>query len=303
MSDSKDENQSNDWKIRLRDEMITVLTGDVQAQQKAYWQIGYHYNCSAPASLYKYYRGTERDLDNIKANKMWYSAPCKYNDVFDCEITVDETAIFDCALHMSPDNAKIRKGSPAWKHIQNTMRQEIKSFRSTFDTMRSGMGIACLSESDDSLLMWAHYANNHHGMCVEYDLMEINQKLNFTPIPIIYSGDRVCFNTLNPDTAGNDSIALFIQSITTKSEEWSYEREWRIVRDEVACGERWNAEKKGALLDMVRPSSIILGCAAEDKLEKSVREYCEESRIPLYKMQKDKNLYRLNKVAILEFDT
>ena len=303
MSTVQNEEHGDDWKIKLREEMIALLTGSAQEQQKAYWQIGYHYNYSAPASLYKYYRGTERDLENLKSNKMWYSAPCKYNDVFDCEITVDETALFDCALQLAPDGTKIRTGSPAWRQLRQTMYKEIKSFCSTFESMRSGMGIVCLSESDESLLMWAHYANNHHGMCVEYDLMEINKQLNFTPVPIIYSNDRVCFNVLNPATIENDSVALFLRSITSKSEEWSYEREWRIIRDTVACGDRWNSEKKGALLDMICPSSITLGCAAEEEFEKSVREYCEEYRIPLYKMQKDPKQYRLNKVAILEFDT
>lgn len=303
MSTVQNEEYSDDWKTKLREEMISLLTGSAQEQQKAYWQIGYHYNYSAPASLYKYYRGTERDIENLKSNKMWYSAPCKYNDVFDCEITVDETALFDCALQLAPDGTKIRTGSPAWKQLRQTMYKEIKSFCSTFESMRSGMGIVCLSESDESLLMWAHYANNHHGMCVEYDLMEINKQLNFTPVPIIYSDDRVCFNFLNPATIGNDSVALFLRSITSKSEEWSYEREWRIIRDEKACGDCWNSEKKGALLDMICPSSITLGCSADEELEKSVREYCEEKRVPLYKMQKDPKQYRLNKVAILEFDT
>lgn len=303
MSDSQQEVIDDEWKIQLRDEMITLLTGDTQAQQNSYWQIGFHYNCSAPASLYKFYRDTKRDLDSIKANKMWYSAPCNYNDAFDCEITVDETAIFDCVLQMVPDNTKIRVGSPAWEDLKHNMRQEIESFRSTFEMMKSTMGIACLSESFESLLMWAHYANNHCGMCVEYDLMKINQQLNFTPIPIIYSKDRVCFDSLNPDTAGNDSVALFLRSITSKSEEWKYEREWRIVRDEAACGDRWNPEKKGALLDMIRPTSITLGCAVKDKFEKSVKKYCKENRIPLYKMQKDKSQYKLNRVPILVLDT
>lgn len=60
--------------------------------------------------------------------------------------------------------------------------------------------------------------------------------------------------------------------------------------------------KKGALLDMIRPSSITLGCAAEAEFEKSVKKHCEEEGIPLYKMQKDTSQYRLYKVALLEFD-
>ena len=205
MSISQWENDDNDWKIELRNLLIEGMTGDAQAKQNAYGQIGYHYQCSAPASLYKYYGNSTRDLDSIKANKMWYSAPSNFNDVFDCEISVDEAAIINCAMQMAPDKKKIRVGSPMWKQIGQTMRQEIKSFCATYEGMRSSMGISCLSESDNSLLMWAHYANNHRGMCVEYDLMEINKKLKFTPVPIIYSKDRVCFDVLNLDTVGNDA--------------------------------------------------------------------------------------------------
>ena len=303
MSISQWENDDNDWKIELRNLLIEGMTGDAQAKQNAYGQIGYHYQCSAPASLYKYYGNSTRDLDSIKANKMWYSAPSNFNDVFDCEISVDEAAIINCAMQMAPDKKKIRVGSPMWKQIGQTMRQEIKSFCATYEGMRSSMGISCLSESDNSLLMWAHYANNHRGMCVEYDLMEINKKLKFTPVPIIYSKDRVCFDVLNLDTVGNDAVALLIQSLTSKSEEWSYEREWRIIREDSVCGDKWDVEKKGALLDMVCPISITLGCAAEDEFVKAVREYCEANRIPLFRMKKDKCQYRLNKVVVLEFDT
>lgn len=303
MSISQCENNGSNWKNELRELLIDLMADGTQEKEALYEQIGYHYSCSAPASLYKYYGNAPRNLDNIRANKMWYSAPCKFNDVFDCEITVDESAIINCALKMTPDKKKIRIGSPMWRQIGQTMRQEIKSFCATFEGMRGTMGISCLSESDDSLLMWAHYANNHRGLCVEYDLMEINKQLQFTPVPIIYSNERVCYNSLNVDTAGNDAIALFVHSLTSKSEEWRYEHEWRIIREAEACGDKWDAEKKGALLDMIRPSSITLGCAAEAEFEESVRKYCEEEGIPLYKMQKDKRQYRLNKIALLEFDT
>lgn len=79
-------------------------------------------------------------------------------------------------------------------------------------------------------------------------------------------------------------------------------RKWRIIRDDGACGNKWDAEKKGALLEMIRPSSIILGCMAKPEFEKAVREHCEECRINLYKMKKDKGRYRLEKVPVILFD-
>lgn len=187
--------------------------------------IGKYYLCSAPASLYKYYSDTDLNLETVKANKMWYSSPCNFNDVFDCDISIDEKEIFNCVLKMFPNKKPIRPGSPAWRELRGTMQQQLKVLKADFGALRETTGISCLSESDESLLMWAHYANNHCGMCVEYDLMEINKQLGFTPVPIIYSDDRVCFRSLQTETVEKDSMGIFIQSITTKSSEWSYEKE------------------------------------------------------------------------------
>ena len=300
MADFQKEN--DDWKNVLRSEIITALTGSSQEKKQAYSQIGYYYLCSAPASLYKYYSDTSLKLETVRENKLWFSAPCNFNDVFDCDISIDEKELFNCVLKMLPDKVTIRPGSPMWCNLKGEMGQQVRKLKTTFKDLRETTGISCLSESDDSLLMWAHYADNHCGMCVEYNLLELNRQLSFTPVPVVYSDDRVRFCSLKPETVEKNSLTVFIQSITTKSLEWSYEREWRIIQDKGACGDRGDINNKGALLDMIVPSSVILGCEAKQEFEKAVKRYCEASKINLYKMEKDKALYRLNKHSILEFD-
>lgn len=169
-----------------------------------------------------------------------------------------------------------------------------------FNELRNTTGISCFSEREDSLLMWAHYANNHRGICVEYNLLNINKELGFTAVPIIYSNDRTCFDSI--DSYGEKDIwEFFIESLTSKSMEWNYEKEWRIIRDQVACGSQWDVNKKGALLKMIRPDSIILGCATNLEFEKEIMRYCDDNKIKLYKMKKDQYEYKLNKIPILKF--
>jgi hypothetical protein len=288
------------WKDIVRSAFILGMTGTPAEKEKATIDIGYYYMCCAPASLYKYYSDLPRNFEAVKNNKMWYSAPCCFNDVFDCTLTIEEKDIFDSTLRMVPDSMSIRKGSPMWKQIRGTVGQNIRTFLSSFDDLRSRMGISCLSETDDSLLMWAHYANNHSGLCVEYELLEFNRQLGFSPVPIVYSDDRVIIRTL--ETLGNDIQGLFIKSLTSKSPEWGYEKEWRIIRDDGACGEKWDSEKKGALLDAICPKSITLGCMAKPEYEQNVRKYCEENRINLYKMEMSRREYRLEKVVVLQFE-
>lgn len=303
MIDSLQDNSGDDWKDKLRSEILAGITGSPLEQLHAYDEVGYYYQCCAPMFLYKYYNDTTLALNTIRTNQMWYSAPCNFNDVFDCDISINQQEILNDVLKMAPPNKPIRQGSLVWRELKGEIYKQLKSLDSDFKTNRSTIGVACLSESENSLLMWAHYANNHHGMCVQYELMEINKRLGFSPIPVIYSDDRVCLHSLNAETLEQDSTKLFLHSITSKSPEWSYEREWRIIRDHAACDEKWDENAKGALLDMIQPSSIILGCEAKPEFEKSVKEYCETSKINLYKMEKDKALYRLNKKPVLEFES
>ncbi len=296
------EEYKDEWKNELNTCLITGVINGENTDESIIEKIGYYYMYCAPAFLYKYCSDSSRALETIKANKMWFSAPCNFNDVFDCDILIDDKQVFQSALQLAPDNRVVRPGSPIWRELKQAVNKELSSLRADFDNMKTTTGISCLSESDNSLLMWSHYANNHCGMCVEYELLNINNQVGFSPVPVIYSDKRSSLCSINPDTIENDTTSVFIKSLTSKSPEWSYEKEWRIIQDEDACGINWNAEKKGALLDMICPNSIILGCMAKTEFEKEVREYCEEKGVNLYKMVKNKDIYRLDKVPILKFD-
>lgn len=49
---------------------------------------------------------------------------------------------------------------------------------------------------------------------------------------------------------------------------------------------------------MARPISITLGCAAEKTFELKIKKRCEETGVPLYKMEKDSRLFRLIKQIV-----
>ena len=108
---------------------------------------------------------------------------------------------------------------------------------------------------------------------------------------------------LKEGTVLSDDQLVIYKALLSKSTNWSYEKEWRIIRDQSACGNNWDVKKEGALLDMIRPSSIILGYAAKPEFEKEVKEYCQSNKINLYKMKKHDALYALEKNPILEFES
>lgn len=167
----------DDWKRDLRSKLIIATAEATQEKLNIYSQIGYYYECYAPATIFKYYPDKPERLADVKANKMWYSAPCTFNDVFDCDIAIDEKEIFNSVLLMCPDKRGIRAGSSKWKELKSTMRQAIKSFRSEWETLRTQTGIACKlahncrSRQPSSKFLSAGIRKN---ICLRYHNGELN---------------------------------------------------------------------------------------------------------------------------------
>lgn len=96
------------------------------------------------------------------------------------------------------------------------------------DFFNLNIGILCLSEVRDSVLMWSHYTDNHQGFVVGFDSDDpffckrtnINDEFGFLRC-VQYQAQR-------PQVALADTTSL--EWFQTKSGDWSYEKEWRIVR-------------------------------------------------------------------------
>ncbi|HDZ37406.1 MAG TPA: DUF2971 domain-containing protein [Marinobacter sp.] len=112
------------------------------------------------------------------------------------------------------------------------------------------IGTLCLNQGFDDILSWSHYANNHTGIAIGFDVNELYQsKENYFPIP--KGGDSGTSNTGTPKhgifvaetpisiTYVSDQIPIDIMSYTpndfarlslsTKSLHWGYEREVRYL--------------------------------------------------------------------------
>ena len=304
-----DQEKSQEWKLRLREmikmRMLDDKSGGI-ASKALEFGIGASYRNQAPKKLYKYFRD---DLDRFKAvenNKMWYSAPIHFNDVFDADFPVNRKAVLTGMINQVQEGGKtVRTGSKEWRDLNLVATQAISEIAKGIAPTRSEMGVSCFCESYNSLLMWAHYAHNHKGVCVEYDLLSFNDELGFSPIPVIYSEHRPCLQHVdlyNTDNVNREALCFLIDGLTTKSPEWSYENEWRIIRDRGACGEAWDDTKHGALLPSITPLSVILGCDASGAFEAAVKRYCTSRKVNLFKMEKDELEYRLIKKSVLQFD-
>lgn len=109
-----------------------------------------------------------------------------------------------------------------------------KNNQKNIERYREAVKICSFSERLDSLPMWAHYANNHQGFCMEYDIHSFPDEIRENIYPILYTNERerpentkliqhvMCdFEDANPDHL---LLAMFV-----KSADLGYEKEWRYI--------------------------------------------------------------------------
>jgi hypothetical protein len=85
------------------------------------------------------------------------------------------------------------------------------------------LGFVSLSETWKNPLMWAHYAKNHTGVCLGIDVRKGRA------LPVKYERQRLqlVLDTTKLETAQDNELVRTL--VTTKFEDWKYEREWRIL--------------------------------------------------------------------------
>ena len=126
-------------------------------------------------------------------------------------------------------------------------------------------------------LMWAHYANSHKGICVQYKI---------TPSNILDTDEMVVrLLDVNYDkTLPLDGDISFIDSLIIKGDCWRYEKESRLIMyskrktkefcqlkgyevEAVYMGCEIDPKKRGYIKDMLRRSNVKLSSKDITKLE------------------------------------
>ncbi|RSV29496.1 DUF2971 domain-containing protein [Sphingomonas sp. ABOLE] len=103
----------------------------------------------------------------------------------------------------------------------------IGAIRKSSREMAAGMGVFCVAECIDSVLMWSHYASNHQGIALRFEF-------GSDPLlsPVIW---KVKYQDQRPILRHTDfaveSMAIPI-ALATKATFWQYEQEWRIMLTE-----------------------------------------------------------------------
>ncbi|MFO1429362.1 MAG: DUF2971 domain-containing protein [Candidatus Competibacteraceae bacterium] len=96
------------------------------------------------------------------------------------------------------------------------------------------LGVLSLAEHRDNLLMWAHYADSHNGILIEFNLNKFFAA-DYHPRnwpcehDSLFKLRKIKYKRGVP-RLNSDSRKGLEQLVFTKSTDWSYEQEWRLCR-------------------------------------------------------------------------
>lgn len=127
--------------------------------------------------------------------------------------------------HNIPDAFLIDKD---YQDIMQRCFPDGTSARLCLNTVRQ-LQVSCFSSKCDNMLMWSHYSSNHSGICIGFDLDEEEfgstlQKVEYTTeMP-----DKIPFKIIDES---NEALIrhLLLKQIKTKSIDWVYEDEYRLI--------------------------------------------------------------------------
>lgn len=147
--------------------------------------------------------------------------------------------------------------------------------------------IYCLTPLPDSTLMWSHYGDNHRGICLEFG----------TDVRLFASALRVVYRSAYPRWSPNQIAANPIDILLTKSDDWAYEKEYRIIG--LGDGVKRSAEfapltLSGNFLSFPEGAlkSVIVGCETDfGAVAKIVN--CEWPGLRIKRAVRSPNRYRL----------
>lgn len=146
-------------------------------------------------------------------------------------------------------------------------------------------GILSLSKKPDDILLWSHYADSHQGVCLEFDT-RISDSPFAMARPVDYRDNycSLCFDE------NYDSEKITEMVCLTKSKDWKYENEWRVIGS--ASGTiKFPAESL---------TGVIIGSKISQRNLKSVESWVNQRNKPvtLYKTIQNPNSFSLKIIEV-----
>jgi hypothetical protein len=232
--------------------------------------------------LYHYQRydaGTSARLEALlQTNRVYMSRPASFNDPWDCRPWFDLAAL-ETMAGREAHIAWFMRLPQAHDRDADELRDNPNLLRFLVEDCSRGIGerindeyrVYCLTPDDQNMLMWSHYSGDHKGICLQF---------NVRSDPFLGACQVSYQRELPLSTLPEHEVDAMTNALLTKSEIWSYEREFRVI----AKNPEYQSPRVPTAHDgFVQMSNdalerIIVGCACPDDCVDAIVEAVRRHR-------------------------
>ncbi|MDO7850396.1 DUF2971 domain-containing protein [Hymenobacter convexus] len=230
---------------------------------------------------YKYRGGYtfNRDLDSIAGDYFFAAGIDKLNDPFEATYSIAPIKDFIKFVEL------LIGREPNLIGMKESLHRALSS--------TGKAGIFSLAARPDDLKLWSHYASNHTGFCVGYEVEQLekfNSDARYTnyKIQVEYSERPATLDLA--DITGRNIVTFLQKTIGTKHPEWEHEAETRIITDAVGPMPH----------DFRAIKSIHFGLHMPLEQMEAVMERMQGRGIAYYKMHRSAVAYGLRAVPVTD---
>jgi Protein of unknown function (DUF2971) len=277
--------------LTLQGNVLIKLIMDDSIRSAAEAGIGslYHYQDLQPGLH------ADRLADVLRNHRIYCSNPADFNDPWDCKPYFDPALLDDPANRAATAESFIatQQPGPNADRYENLLRTDLsflkwaihKFSEEQANFITTKWALYCLSPDPCLTLMWSHYSRNHKGICLEFGTesafqgaVEVQYQKEYPPLLLHDKGSH-------------------IRMLLTKSDVWSYEKEFRLICSRTTALKNYPLSMVGDSLSLAPNDlkSIILGCQADEETVTTVRTLVNEHAptVLIRKAKRAPNKYRL----------
>lgn len=204
----------------------------------------------------------------LRDRTIYLSSPQSFNDPWDCRPWFDLEALQDpnvreahIAWFMRQSTQTKESDAIEMRHTPNLLRHMIEECSvGVCNDLNNNYRVYCLTPNENNALMWAHYADKHKGICLQFDVRT-------SPVDLAYKIEYQ--QNLPPSLLIQNNEEPAIKALFTKSDAWAYENEFRILARDAKSPLPDIPITKDNLLKLADRVliGIIIGCQSEDSDE------------------------------------
>ena len=196
-----------------------------------------------PNRLYKYREFDSRMLKIVVNDQVYFADPSTFNDPLDTRPSVESDvengelerilrALLEQRGHLQADqlidDIEYNASDPEYESESLKASLLVQAIEKEL-LQRYDKGIVSFSERSDCPLMWSHYGDQHHGICIGYSVPSNTagsiQKVKYNGSRRVQASKIAAMVDGNDGARGEVDEAVLLQ----KAESWEYEQEWRLI--------------------------------------------------------------------------